>query len=432
MAAAKAGSLTCAVDLVHARPTARASRRSAANSAASASGSWNGPPSTGDRRDAAQRHEQRDRAGRRRQLGAQPPAQLGALLRRRAHQRDARVVHVEVPVRRTAPAPISRGPKLTMSSAPERDDLRHARAGRPPPAGAARRTARRRPGRRPAPSSSGRGRRRRSPASTRLLHGPPAGAGGVEDEHLVAAALQLLPRGGDRRGGDAEHGGRDDRAVPPRSTGGAVTMPAIAAAALARTRAETELSPATSVTAGISIDVADVDVGARCRRRPWSRPPAWARRPAGRAWRRWRSRCCPSRPRRARPGSAPRRTAGGRRPAPPAHIACRPPCPRSVSAARSNPPAAATSSRGTSGRVRGGPWVPTSTSRAGDPGLLEPLAEERVLRPLGVQRADEDDGRAATHGAPAAPAAQGPASTTVVARLRPAATPEPGPPGQAP
>ena len=35
------------------------------------------------------------------------------------------------------------------------------------------------------------------------------------------------------------------------STGAAVTMPAIAAAALASTRAETEFSPATSVTAGI-------------------------------------------------------------------------------------------------------------------------------------------------------------------------------------
>ena len=43
--------------------------------------------------------------------------------------------------------------------------------------------------------------------------------------------------------------GRDS----PRSTGGAVTMPEMAAAALARIRAETELSPATSVTAGISV-----------------------------------------------------------------------------------------------------------------------------------------------------------------------------------
>jgi hypothetical protein len=36
----------------------------------------------------------------------------------------------------------------------------------------------------------------------------------------------------------------------PAGSSGAVTMPAIAAAALARTRSETELRPATSVTAG--------------------------------------------------------------------------------------------------------------------------------------------------------------------------------------
>ena len=41
-----------------------------------------------------------------------------ALLRRRPHQRDRRVVHVEIAVARTAPARVSRGPKLTMSSAP--------------------------------------------------------------------------------------------------------------------------------------------------------------------------------------------------------------------------------------------------------------------------------------------------------------------------
>ena len=41
--------------------------------------------------------------------------------------------------------------------------------------------------------------------------------------------------------------------VSPSSTGGAPTMPAIAAAALARIRAEIELSPATSVTEAIIV-----------------------------------------------------------------------------------------------------------------------------------------------------------------------------------
>ena len=94
-------------------------------------------------------------------------------------------------------------------------------------------------------------------------------------------------------------------------------MPAIAAAALARIRAETELSPATSVTAGISVDVADVDVGAGVAGGHGRDHQLGHARPAARASPRSRSRCCPSRRRRARPGSAPRRTAGGRRPARP-------------------------------------------------------------------------------------------------------------------
>ena len=49
-----------------------------------------------DHRDAPQRHEQRGRAGRGRQLARDPPPELRALLARRAHQRHRRVVHVQV------------------------------------------------------------------------------------------------------------------------------------------------------------------------------------------------------------------------------------------------------------------------------------------------------------------------------------------------
>ena len=136
--------------------------RSAANSAASASGSWNGCALDVDHRDAPERHEQRDRPGRGRQLARDPPAELRVLLRRRAHQRDRRVVHVEVAALELRRHRVARAEVDHVERA-ERDDLREPGARPRPRAGRARRRARRRRGRRTARSSSRRARRRGSP-----------------------------------------------------------------------------------------------------------------------------------------------------------------------------------------------------------------------------------------------------------------------------
>jgi hypothetical protein len=65
------------------------------NSARSASGSWNGCPAV-DRRDAAFRNQKADRAGHRVQLGGDERADRAALVDGRPHQRDGRVVAVQV------------------------------------------------------------------------------------------------------------------------------------------------------------------------------------------------------------------------------------------------------------------------------------------------------------------------------------------------
>ena len=89
-----------------------------------------------DRRDAAQRHEQHGRPGRRVQLLGDDPPDLAALLRRRPHQRDRRVVDVEVPVAIPLRHRLQRAEVDHVERA-ERDDLRDPQLARPTRAGPA-------------------------------------------------------------------------------------------------------------------------------------------------------------------------------------------------------------------------------------------------------------------------------------------------------
>ena len=156
-----------------------------------------------DHRDPAQRDEERDGTGRRRELARDPPAQLGALLPRRAHQRDRRVVHVEV-----APLELRRhgvaAAEVDHVERAQRDDLRQPRA--------ARRLEPVRPGRQHAAdevvAQLGRGDVEHAGQEAGVderLHRPAAGARRVEHEHLVAALLEPLARACDARRRHAEH-----------------------------------------------------------------------------------------------------------------------------------------------------------------------------------------------------------------------------------
>ena len=118
-----------------------------------------------DQRDAAQRHEQRHRPASPPTASRDPPAELRALLGRRAHERDRRVVHVEVALLELRRHRLARAEVDHVERA-ERDDLRQPGAARRPRAGRARRRARRRRGRRTARSSWRRARRRGSRPST--------------------------------------------------------------------------------------------------------------------------------------------------------------------------------------------------------------------------------------------------------------------------
>ncbi len=101
-------------------------------------------------------------------------AELRALLRRRPHQRDRRVVDVEVPVRGLLAAPCRIGPKLTMSSAPSETTCGMPELARRLEPVGHRRRARRRRARRRARSSSRRATpTRKPPASERLHRLPP-------------------------------------------------------------------------------------------------------------------------------------------------------------------------------------------------------------------------------------------------------------------
>ena len=95
-----------------------------------------------DRGDAAQRHEQHGRAGGGIQLLADDPPDLAALVRRRPHQRDRRVVDVEVPVAIALRDRLD-GAEVDHVERAERDDLRDAAASRPTRAAPAPRRARR-------------------------------------------------------------------------------------------------------------------------------------------------------------------------------------------------------------------------------------------------------------------------------------------------
>ena len=123
-------------------------------------------------------------------------AELGALLGRRAHQRDRRVVDVEVPPLELRRHRLARAEVDHVERA-ERDDLRQAgRARRLEPVGPGREHA--------ADELVGQlGRRHvehagEEAARGQRLHRLAAGAGGVEDEHLVAELLEPLARAASR------------------------------------------------------------------------------------------------------------------------------------------------------------------------------------------------------------------------------------------
>ena len=165
-----------------------------------------------DRRDAAQRHEQHRRPVGAVELARDPPPELGHLLGRRAHQRDRRVVHVEVAALEALGHGVARAEVDHVERA-ERDDLRDAARG--PTA-----SSRSGPGREDAADEfvGQLGRRDvehagQVAAGRQRLERLPAGAGGVEDEHLVAELLQPLARARDARRRDAEHRRADQRAL---------------------------------------------------------------------------------------------------------------------------------------------------------------------------------------------------------------------------
>ena len=145
-----------------------------------------------DRRHTAQGDEEHGRPGRRVQLGGDDAADLPALVRRRAHQRDRRVVHVEVPVAVALRHRLHR-PEVDHVERAERDDLWD-----PAPAGGLE------PLRNGGEHTAGDevaelGRRHverpgDEPRLEQLLHRAATRPGLVEDEHLVAELLQALPR----------------------------------------------------------------------------------------------------------------------------------------------------------------------------------------------------------------------------------------------
>ena len=143
-----------------------------------------------DQRDAAERDEQRDRALGRVQLARDPPSQLGALLGRRPHERDRRVVHVEAPLPEPLGHRLHRAEVDHVEGA-ERDDLRD-------PDLACRLQSIRAGGEDASDEVVGELRRRRvehrrdEAASHQRLHRLPTGPGRVEDEDLVPKLLEPL------------------------------------------------------------------------------------------------------------------------------------------------------------------------------------------------------------------------------------------------
>ena len=181
------------------------------SSAASASGSWKTWPSTAIIETPFSGMYSAVGPGRRRELAPDPPAELEALLGRRAHQRDRRVVDVEVPVREALGHGVPRAEVDHVERA-ERDDLRQPeRARRLEPVGPG--------GEHAADELVGElGRRHvedpgEEAALRERLHRLAAGAGRVEDEHLVAELLEPLARRRHARRRDAEHRGADQRAI---------------------------------------------------------------------------------------------------------------------------------------------------------------------------------------------------------------------------
>ena len=167
--------------------------------------------------------------------------------RRRAHQRDRRVVDVEVAVLELGRHGVARA-EVDHVQRPERDDLRQAGAPhRLQAIGAGGEDAADQ-----VVGELGRGgveRADQEAAGGERLEGLPARPGGVEDEHLVAELLQALARGRDARRGDAEHRRPHQRALAGALAGAeAVAIPAIAPAALVRIREEIWLIPEMSTT----------------------------------------------------------------------------------------------------------------------------------------------------------------------------------------
>ena len=178
---------------------------------------------------------------------------------------------------------MSRGPKLTMSSAPSETTCgTPGRAGGLQPVGAGREHA--------ADELVGElGRRRVEHAGEEAvaderLHRLAARSGRVEDEHLVPELLEPLPRARHARRRDAEHRRRRRAASPPAPAPSPAPCPRSRRAAFAMIRAETRLTPEMSTTEYIIVTSTAPRRDA-CRRRRRSRPSASGRPPEARAWR---------------------------------------------------------------------------------------------------------------------------------------------------
>jgi hypothetical protein len=233
------------------------------------------------------------------------------------------------------------------------------------------------------------------PGLDQALHAPSAGARGVEDEHLVPTPLQLLPRGGDRRRGDTEHGGRDDRArraVIHRRRGDHAGH---GGGGIREDPRGDRVEPGHVRDGGHQDHVADVHVGAGVaggHRRHDELGHPDGQRPHGGG-----------------------RDRGVARPACGEHALAAPLVEQPTDDLRSS---RAHRLHGGTAIGQGGqleparcghvlaPHVgrgarrslgPDVDEQGGDAGPLEPFAQERVLLPLGVEGADEDDGRG-THG----------------------------------
>ena len=285
---------------------------------------------------------------------------------------------------------VSRAPKLTMSSAPS-----DTTCGMPARPAASSRSG---PGAEHAADEVvararwwSRRARRRGTRTRQRLHRAAAGAGRVEDEHLVAALPPARSRAWSTHGVVTPNiVAPTSGSVPSCSTGGAPTIPAIAAAALARICARDRVQPGDVGDRGHQRHVGAADVVARVARRPSSRPSASARPTGSARIAAVAIAVLPGAARAEHAVDAPVARAAARpaRAAPVRHRAHRlAAVGQRRDAGRRSPRARCRARRRAAARP-----CPTSASSTSHPGLQQPRAQERELLALGVQGADQQDG----------------------------------------